>query len=105
MSASATRDQIWRRGCRGEPLTETEPQQFTDLARSRFHTFAMSANHAEQERKTDDAVEWIDGLVRGLTRELLEHPGLEREWLASEFADDYHGKRVTSGLSRAPSDG
>lgn len=99
MTKSFSLQEIWQRGCKGETLTSTDQQHFTDLARSRFYTFQMSAGHAEQEKSESEAVDWINGLVTGLVKELKANPGLERAWHDSEFASGYHGQRVTSALS------
>jgi hypothetical protein len=46
--------EIWRLGCAGEALTEEDFEHFHSLARSRFHTFALSADEAHQRRLWQD---------------------------------------------------
>jgi hypothetical protein len=92
-------NEIWLQGCRGERLSRRDQKHFSEMARSRFYTFQMSAGHARQTRASADADHWIGLLVRGLATELKDNPGLEREWLASDYPDHVDGRRVTLVLN------
>ena len=100
MTEKYSLNQIWIRGCKGEDLSTPDFEHFKGLARSRFHTFNMSASHAKQERSEGEAESWINGLVAGLVRELKESPGLERQWYQSEFTNFYYGQLVNLALSK-----
>ncbi len=91
-------NEIWLQGCRGEILASRDRKHFSDMARSRFYTFQMSASHARQTREAADADNWVGLLVRGLVTEINQNPGLEREWLASDFPDHIEGRLVTLAL-------
>ena len=92
--------EIWRLGCAGEALTEEDFEHFKSLARSRFHTFALSADEAHQSRGQKEAATWIALLIKGLVRELRENPGLERLWQDTTVADSKHGKAVSFELQK-----
>ena len=92
--------EIWRLGCAGEVLTEEDFEHFKSLARSRFHTFAMSADEAHQSRGQKEAATRIALLIKGLVRELRENPGLERLWQGTTVADSKHGKAVSFELQK-----
>ncbi|MEX0942748.1 MAG: hypothetical protein WD002_09400 [Pseudomonadales bacterium] len=83
---------VWERGCRGDTLEEADYKRFVGLARDRFYTFLMSVRHSELQ---GDA-EKIQSLIRSLALDLTRSPGLEREWLASEFSDDEFGELVSA---------
>ncbi len=93
-------DKIWREGCGGHPMSGTERQSFQVMARNRFNTFEMSAAHAIEYKSPEDADDWIKLLVTGLAKELLENPGLEREWQGSDFSDRLHGRSVSIQLNQ-----
>ena len=92
--------EIWRLGCAGEALTEEDLEHFNGLARSRFHTFALSADEAHRSRGQEEAATWVALLIKGLARELRESPGLERLWQATTVADSKHGKAVSFELQK-----
>lgn len=84
--------EIWRLGCADQPLHPLDAAHYTNLARSRFHTYMLGMQHAE--RKSPDAAL----LVKGMTSELSANPGLEKEWRRYNFADSSSGKQVTETL-------
>jgi len=90
--------EIWRQGCLGQTLAEEDETHFAALARSRFHTFDMSASHAGDTRSHAEAAQWVELLVKGLARELQENPGLERLWHQSTYSETIHGKSVSFAL-------
>lgn len=92
--------EIWRLGCEGQPLCEEDLDHFKALARSRFHTFALSADDAHQSRGQKEAETWIALLIKGLVRELHESPGLERLWQDGAVAASKHGKAVSFQLQK-----
>ena len=92
--------EIWRLGCEGQALCAEDHDHFNALARSRFHTFALSADEAHQSRGLHEAETWVALLVRGLARELLENPGLERIWQDSDYSSSKHGKAVSFQLQK-----
>lgn len=85
---------VWDRGCRGDVLDAKEVRRFHHLARSRFYTFVLSASHAQVNSDADK----IRLLIRSLALDLTRSPGLEREWLGSEFAEQDFGTLVTAML-------
>ncbi len=101
--AFETSDKIWRKGCQGEVLTDNERLAFQSMARNRFNTFEMSATHAIDNKSEHEANNWIDLLVKGLVVELLDNPGLEREWQGSDFSDRLHGRQVALRLNQKTS--
>lgn len=92
--------EIWRLGCAGDALSEEDSEHFKTLARSRFHTFALSADEAHLSRGHKETAIWIALLIKGLVRELRENPGLERLWQDTAVADSKHGKAVSFELQK-----
>ena len=99
-NANLSLQEIWRQGCQGLPLEAAEFEHFEHLARSRFHTFDLSAAQAGDTRAHQEAQDWIALLVKGLVKELSENPGLERLWYRSAYADSPHGRSVSFGLTK-----
>lgn len=82
-------EQIWISGCGGSALSDHDWLQFIGLARNRFYTFQLGAQHAQETAQA----ERYSALEAGFVTELMEAPGLEKLWLQSEF------KTSTSGAS------
>lgn len=85
---------VWQRGCRGDTLSEREYRGFLKLARDRFYTFTLSVQHSRLQGDADK----VQSLIRSLALDLVRAPGLEAEWLRSEWADDEFGALVTAML-------
>jgi hypothetical protein len=92
--------EIWRLGCEGQALCAEYLDHFKALARSRFYTFALSADEAHQSRGQKEAETWVALLIKGLVRELHENPGLERLWQDTTVAASKHGKAVSFQLQK-----
>jgi len=90
-------EDIWRLGCLGDRLSSNDHAHFVKLARNRFYTFQMGIQHEASGERPDHRIEL---LIRGLATELLEGPGLERQWHDSEFSNGRIGKRVSRLLRR-----
>ncbi|MCB1692728.1 MAG: hypothetical protein KDI19_08180 [Pseudomonadales bacterium] len=92
---------IWARGCRGDDLGDREQARFHSLARDRFYTFVMSANHAQV---VGDGKK-IQSLIHSLALDLHRSPGLASEWRISEFAEEGIGPMVTARLLEVRDEG
>ena len=99
-SSTQSLQEIWLKGCKGETLSAADEEHFQTLARSRFHTFSLSADQAGATRTHQEAEDWVNLLVRGLVKELRANPGLERAWQCSDFAQTLHGRAVAFSLSQ-----
>lgn len=97
-SSDQSLQEIWLKGCKGEFLNTVDEAHFLTLAKSRFHTFTMSAEQAGETRAQKEAEEWVALLVKGLAKELRENPGLERVWQRSDFVQSKHGRSVSFNL-------
>ena len=85
--------ELWRLGCRGEPLAADDRKRFAARAHSRFHTFQMGMDHAA------DDTEKTAGLMHGLVVELNDSPGLRELWLAAAISQTHYGETVTMRLA------
>ncbi|MDA0979651.1 MAG: hypothetical protein O3B72_13920, partial [Proteobacteria bacterium] len=83
-------EQVWNKGCRGDDLSVEEKKKFAAMARSRFHTFVLGMDHADQQQDEDAAL----GLVRGLAREINENPGLKAIWMKLSVHDTDAGHQA-----------
>ena len=99
-SSTLSLQQIWLKGCKGETLSQADEAHFQSLARSRFHTFSLSADQAGETRSHQEAKDWVRLLVKGLVKELRANPGLERAWQTSDFVQTSHGRSVSFNLSQ-----
>lgn len=86
--------EIWRLGCSNECLTPDDQKRFAAMARSRFHTFEMGINHAENDKGR------ALGLIRGLAVELNENPGLAQVWQRMAISDTEPGQMVCLQLEK-----
>lgn len=86
--------EIWRIGCAAGALDDKSSKKFTAMARSRFHTFALSISHAQI---TGNGTK-VAALVRGMAAELEQAPGLTEQWHASEFSTDDFGLLVNAHI-------
>ncbi|MFT7131320.1 MAG: hypothetical protein ACI81O_000022 [Cyclobacteriaceae bacterium] len=88
--------EIWRIGCAAGALDAKSLEKFTAMARSRFHTFALSISHAQI---TGNGTK-VAALVRGMAAELEQAPGLTEQWQASEFSSDDFGLLVNAHIKQ-----
>jgi hypothetical protein len=90
--------EIWRIGCAAVAsdgaLDDKSLQNFTAMARSRFHTFQLSISHAQI---TGNGTK-VAALVRGMAAELEQAPGLTEQWQASEFSNNDFGLLVNAHI-------
>ena len=83
-------DDIWTRGCRGDNLKQEDQKRFAAMVRSRFHTFQLGMDHADQQSDEDGTL----GLITGLASELFEWPGLRKVWLKMAVSQSPSGEKV-----------
>jgi hypothetical protein len=83
-------EQIWQVGCAGEPLSDHDWQHFISLARNRFYTFELGAQHARETNQADHE----EALQAGFVSELMLASGLEALWQQTEFRVSPSGKAV-----------
>jgi hypothetical protein len=95
-TTNLTLEQIWEKGCQGEKLDVGQQKRFVAMARSRFHTFQLGIDHANQQ--TDDAA--AVALITGLASELAGRPGLKIIWLKMEVSRSNTGQQVSLQLEK-----
>ena len=95
-SARLSAEQIWLSGCAGAPLSNHDWQHFVSLARNRFYTFQLGAQHAMDTGQRDR----YTALEAGFVTELMDFPGLEKIWVESEFRSSTIGGSAYKLLRR-----
>ena len=93
-------DDIWSKGCHGDQLKPSEQKRFAAMARSRFHTFQMGMEHADQQRDDEGSL----GLIKGLASELLTSPGLRVVWSKLAVSQSPGGELVNLVMEQMEQD-
>jgi hypothetical protein len=89
-------EQIWKNGCVGAPLSDHDWKHFISLARNRFYTYHLGAQHAKETGQRDS----LEGLEGGFVTELMNAAGLENLWIQSEFRESAIGKSAYKIIRR-----